>query len=124
MDRFEKARRIEKRYRFCERSRFFEHVFSRRIYGPLWWWFIFATYFFSVTMTREPGEPLKQPFFSAAAFLVLATVCIAVLLTGKARRRRWLQKQPLGDVPPVVMIGIRGIPLLCVAVVAFTILLR
>jgi hypothetical protein len=124
MDRYEKARREEKRWQFSQEAGLFEGVFSRRVYGPLWWWWLALVSFLAVWLTTETGQPFRRSFYGAALFLAISTVWIAAILLPKKSRARWVSRQRPTAVPIFARVGIYIIPWLGLGTIIWCALAR
>ena len=123
MDRIAQLTAKEKRYHFSQNARLFEGFFSRRIFGPLWCWWVILSGLVSMVATKQAGAAHRPTFYYIAIIFFVLSLWIAVGLLKESKRKVWLVKQIPVNMGLLFKIGLYFIPWLAGAVIAISILL-
>jgi hypothetical protein len=110
MNRLDKLQREEKRWKFSQQLWLFERFFSRRIYGPLWLWWLWVSFFLTSLLTTETGHPPGRSFWGASIMLAILTIHLAAILLQKKKRVFLFSKQQPAPMPAFFRLGIYTIP--------------
>lgn len=116
MNRLQKMEREERRWNFARDSGpLLTGVFTRPIYGLVWWWFVSLAFSASIIQNYREGDANPRQWIPFTASVVLPVWILAVL-GQKHRRARWLSTRKALEAPLMIKAGIYVIPILCILV--------